>query len=245
MTGGRAALIAGAIVAALGFGLIAGLYSAVRAAGLAPTDALSGTTCAVLPATIRAVDRYLALLRGINVGGRNRIPMADLKQAVEDLGYNDVGTFIQSGNVLFDARGSAESLASALEAMLPRRFQLDSGEIMVLVLTHDRLASIVNQAPPGFGEEPHVYKYDVAFLKGVTGDEILAQVRPHPEVDAVWAEPDAVYYRRLTSRLSQSRMSRLITTPVYRYMTIRNWNTATKLLALMDERACARSRLDA
>jgi uncharacterized protein (DUF1697 family) len=163
--------------------------------------------------------------------------MADLKQAVEDLGYEDVRTFLQSGNVLFGASGSADSLASALEAMLPRHFQLDSGEIMVLVLNRDHLASIVNQAPGGFGEEPEVYTYGVAFLKGVTGDEVMAQVRPNPEVDAVWAKPDAFYYRRLTSKLSQSRMSRVISTPVYRYMTIRSWNTTTKLLALMDESA--------
>lgn len=161
--------------------------------------------------------------------------MADLKQAAESLGYTDVRTFIQSGNVLFGAGGSADSVASALESMLTSHFQLDSAEVMVLVLSRDRFASIVNQAPRGFGEEPEDYKYDVAFLKGVTGDDVLARVRPNPEVDAVWAEPDAVYYRRLTSKLSQSRMSKIIGTSVYRHMTIRNWNTTTKLLAMMDE----------
>ncbi|MBV9196667.1 MAG: DUF1697 domain-containing protein [Solirubrobacterales bacterium] len=182
-----------------------------------------------------SVDRYLALLRGINVGGRNKVPMADLKQAVEDLGYTDVRTFIQSGNVLFSACGSADSLAGALEAMLPRHFQLDSGQIMVLVVDRARLATIVNDAPRGFGAEPEVYKYDVAFLKGVTGAAVMDHVRPNPAVDAVWAKPDAFYYRRLTSKLSQSRMSRIISTPLYRSMTIRNWNTTRKLLTLMDE----------
>jgi uncharacterized protein (DUF1697 family) len=188
-------------------------------------------------ATMWAVDRYLALLRGVNVGGRNKVPMADLRQAVEGLGYRDVRTFIQSGNVLFGARGSAGSLASTLEAMLTREFQLDTGEVMVLVLSRDRLASIVEQAPSGFGAKPEDYKYDVAFLKGVTGDDVMARVRLHPEVDAAWATPDAFYYRRLTSQLTKSRISSVVGTPVYRYMTIRNWNTTTKLLALMDQSA--------
>jgi uncharacterized protein (DUF1697 family) len=183
------------------------------------------------------VDQYVALLRGINVGGRNKIPMADLRQAVQDLGYADVRTFIQSGNVLFGASGGAHSLASTLEAMLCRHFELDSDEVMVRVLDRNQLASIVDEAPPGFGAQPGVYKYDVAFLKGITGDEVLTQVRINPEVDAVWARPDAVYYQRLTSKLGQSRMSRIVSTPVYRYMTIRNWNTTTKLLALIDESA--------
>jgi uncharacterized protein (DUF1697 family) len=188
-------------------------------------------------ATIRAVNRYVALLRGINVGGRNKVPMADLRLAVEDLGYSNVRTFIQSGNVLFGASGDADSVASTLETMLGRHFQLDSDVIMVRVLDRDQLASIVYEAPHGFGDQPAVYKYDVAFLKGVTGDEVVAQVRLNAEVDAVWARPDAVYYRRLTSKLSQSRMSRIVSTPVYRYVTIRNWNTTTKLLTLMDESA--------
>jgi uncharacterized protein (DUF1697 family) len=176
------------------------------------------------------------LLRGINVGGRNRVPMADLRRAVEDLGYADVRTFIQSGNVLFGASGDADAVASTLETML-RHLQLDSDEIMVRVLDRDQLASIVDGAPHGFGGQPDVYKYDVAFLKGVMGNEVVSRVRLNAEVDAVWARPDAVYYRRLTSKLSQSRMSRIVSSPVYRYMTMRNWNTTTKLLALMDESA--------
>lgn len=161
--------------------------------------------------------------------------MADLKRAVEGLGHQDVRTFIQSGNVVFGARGGAESLARGIEMMLPRHFHLDRDDVMVLVLSRDRLASIVDEAPSSFGKEPEQYKYDVAFLKGVTGDQVMTQVRPNPEVDAVWAKPDAFYYRRLTSKLSQSRMSRITSTPVYKYMTIRNWNTTTRLLALMEE----------
>jgi len=163
--------------------------------------------------------------------------MADLRRAVEDLGYADVRTFIQSGNILFSASGGADSVASTLEVMLCRHFQLDSDEVMVRVLDRDQLAAIVHEAPHGFGDQPELYKYDVAFLKGVTGDEVVTQVRLNAEVDAAWARPDAVYYRRLTNKLSQSRMSQIASISVYMYMTIRNWNTTTKLLALMDESA--------
>lgn len=179
------------------------------------------------------MDRYVALLRGINVGGKNKIPMAELRAAMEGLGYGDVQTYIQSGNVVFSAKGAAADLEHELEAMLPERFTLDSASIMVLVLDGDRLASIVTQAPEGFGTEPDTYKYDVAFLKGVTGDDVLPHVKVRPDVDTVWARPDAFYYRRLTSLYRKSRLSTIASSPVYANMTIRNWNTTTRLHTML------------
>ena len=67
-------------------------------------------------------NRYVALLRGINVGGRNKVPMADLREAFESAGYGDVGTYIQSGNVVFSASTSQAALEGALEPMLEARF---------------------------------------------------------------------------------------------------------------------------
>jgi uncharacterized protein (DUF1697 family) len=179
------------------------------------------------------MDRYLALLRGINVGGKNKIPMAELKAALEDLGYEDVRTYIQSGNVVLSAPGPAPEVEHAMEAMLPQRFRLDSASIMVLVLDGNRMASIVEEAPAGFGTEPDTYRYDVYFLKGITGDDVMANVKPHPDVDSVWATTDAFYHRRLMALASKSRLTRITQTPVYPSITVRNWNTTTKLLAML------------
>jgi uncharacterized protein (DUF1697 family) len=181
------------------------------------------------------MDRYVALLRGINVGGKNKIPMAELKIALEDLGYESVQTYIQSGNVVFSAGGTATTVEDEVEAMLPQRFRLDSATIMVLVLDGDRLAKIVDQAPEGFGTEPDTYLYDVAFLKGVTGDDVLPHVKVRPEVDAVWPYPDAFYYRRLIALRTKTRLQSIASAPMYGRMTIRNWKTTTKLLAMVND----------
>jgi uncharacterized protein (DUF1697 family) len=186
---------------------------------------------------IWVVAKYLALLRGINVGGKNKVPMAELRQLFEELGCTNVRSYIQSGNMVFSATTTADQAAADLEAALPRRFDLDSAKIMTLVLGRDQLDTVVGEAPPQFGKEPDTYKYDVAFLKGAVGTDVLDQLKPHPEVDSIWARPDTVYYRRLTSRLTQSRMSRIAALPAYQHMTIRNWNTTTKLLEMMHDQA--------
>jgi uncharacterized protein (DUF1697 family) len=176
--------------------------------------------------------RYLALLRGINVGGNNIIRMADLKRCFERLGVADVATFIQSGNVLFTVSGTdPERLTQAVEAALSREFRYTASAV---VLSHPMLRDVVRRAPRGFGGDPARYRYDVVFLKPpLTAREALTQVGVKDGVDAVHAGPGVLYFSRLISRATQSRLSRLVQLPIYRSMTIRNWNTTTTLLELM------------
>src|SRR5690349_11193302 len=97
--------------------------------------------------------RYLALLRGINVGGKNLIKMADLRDAFEDAGVTDVSTFIASGNVLFSApRQRRADLAAGLESKLSRRFGTD---LKVVLLNGAELKRVVDDAPRGFGWKTH------------------------------------------------------------------------------------------
>lgn len=179
------------------------------------------------------MDRYLALLRGINVGGRNKIPMAELRAAMEGLGYEDVKTYIASGNVVFSATGAATDIEDEIEAMLPQQFKLDSATIMVLVLDSEAMTTVVEQSPEGFGTEPDTYMYDVAFLKGITGDDVLPHVKIRADVDTAWATPHAFYFRRLTSMYRKSRLSTIASAPVYPSITIRSWSTTTKLFDLL------------
>lgn len=179
---------------------------------------------------------FLALLRGINVGGNNIIPMAALRACFADLGAADVATYIQSGNVLFDGgRRSGAAWSSRIEAGLSERFGYEAS---VVVRDHDELRAVVKGAPAGFGEEPDLYRYDVLFLKEpLTGTEALAQIPTRDGVDVATAGPGVVYHARLTARATQSQLGRIVGTPVYRQMTIRNWRTTTKVLAMLDERA--------
>ena len=179
------------------------------------------------------VDQYVALLRGINVGGRNLIRMPALKACFEAHGLCDVATYIQSGNVLFTARRSnARALTRQIEEALSNTFAYQS---RVVVRSREQMKAIVKGAPKGFGGRPAAYRYDVIFLKDpLTADEAMHTVTARPGVDRVFAGDGVLYCSRLISRAAQSQLSRIVGTPGYQNMTIRNWNTTARLLKLME-----------
>jgi uncharacterized protein (DUF1697 family) len=180
------------------------------------------------------MNHYLALLRGINVGGKNIIKMADLKTSFEWMGFSGVATYIQSGNVLFESAESDRSaLTGKIEHGLSRDFEYSSKAVIV---SADELAQIIREAPRGFGDDLETYRCDVIFLKEpLTPAEAILQARVKPGVDFAQAGTLALYFSRLTARASQSHLTKIIGTPVYQSMTIRNWNTTTKLFALMEK----------
>lgn len=183
-------------------------------------------------ATVRS-RRWCVLLRGINVGGKNLIKMADLRRCLEDLGHHDVTTYIQSGNVLLTTPKpvTAAALTTQVAGALEATFGMP---IPVAVIDADRLAAVVAEAPGGFGAEPDLYRYNVLFLLDpVTPAEVIAELRPHPEVDEAHAGTHAVYFRHISARASQSRLTRITQSPLYRSITIRNWNTTTKLASMV------------
>jgi uncharacterized protein (DUF1697 family) len=178
--------------------------------------------------------RYVALLRGINVGGKNLIAMPALKAAFEEDGFDDVRTYIQSGNVVFSTGTSKHAeLTRRIERMLRKTF--GHYEASVALRSRTQMRSIVARAPAGFGSEPTVYREDVIFLMPpLTARTVVESVPVKEEVDRIWAGTGVVYFSRLTSRAAQSRLSRVVSMPIYQQMTIRNWNTTTKLTELVD-----------
>ena len=176
------------------------------------------------------MGQYVALLRGINVGGKNIIKMADLKVCFEEQGFADVATYIQSGNVIFTA---AAAPVAKIEKALAATFRYQA---VVVVCSAKQMKAIVDQAPAGFGTEPARYRYDVMFLRdSVTAAAALKQVKAKEGVDAVYPGKGVLYFSRLIARATQSQLARITQQPVYQDMTIRNWNTTTKLLAMMSD----------
>src|SRR5262245_8544037 len=105
--------------------------------------------------------RYLALLRGINVGGRNIIKMSDLRDCFEAAGYGNVATHIQSGNVLFDAgAGAASKLTADIERLLGKRFGYEAS---VVLRSRAQMRAVVDKAPEGFGSDSNKFGYNVVF----------------------------------------------------------------------------------
>lgn len=179
------------------------------------------------------MTQYVALLRGINVGGKNLIQMTRLKACFEAHGFEDVVTYIQSGNVLFKASGPGSGeLASRIEGLLSTTFDYTAS---VVLRSRSQLRKIVTRAPEGFGTRPTQFRYDVIFLKEpLTASTAMKSVLVKAGVDEAHAGSGALYFSRLISRASQSRLSRIVSLPVYRSMTIRNWNTTRTLLEMMD-----------
>lgn len=182
--------------------------------------------------TVARVRTHVALLRGINVGGKNLIRMPALAEAFTDAGYGDVATYIQSGNVLFSAGESdARELEVVIERMLQDRFALP---IRVVVRSRDQLADTVASAPGDHGA-PHL-RSDVIFLKHpLSVDDALAALPELREgVDSVAPGPDAIFFSRVDAQASKSRLNKIIGTPNYQLMTVRNWRTTTRILEMMD-----------
>jgi uncharacterized protein (DUF1697 family) len=179
------------------------------------------------------MTQYVALLRGINVGGNNLIRMPALRACFEAQGFGSVQTYIQSGNVLFSAAGGDDSgeLAAGIEKAVSETFSCQS---RVVVRSFEQMEATVDRAPRGFGQQPSTYRYDVIFLKEpLTADRAMESVSVKPGVDRAYRGEMVLYFSRLISKAAQSHLSRLVGTPVYRDMTIRNWNTTTRLLELM------------
>jgi uncharacterized protein (DUF1697 family) len=179
-------------------------------------------------------QRYLALLRGINVGGKNIIKMSSLQKLFEGLNLKRVSTYIQSGNVLFETTLTSEALLTKkIEHALTKQFHYDA---RIVLISHQQLTTIVKKSPRGFGKDTSKYRCDVIFLKSpVSAIEAIKQVTTKPGVDTAAAKNNVLYFSRLAAQASRSHVSRIIKLPIYQSMTIRNWNTTTRLLARMDE----------
>jgi uncharacterized protein (DUF1697 family) len=176
---------------------------------------------------------YVVLLRGINVGGKNPVPMARLREVLGELGYADVVTYIASGNVILRSTRGQDRIRREIEAALPTAFDLHSEHVAVLVLSAGQLRSIVENRPAGFGDEPGRYHSDAIFLMGIDATTAMAAFDPRPGVDTVWPGDGVIYSQRLSAERTRSRLSRIVTSPMYQSMTIRSWTTTTRLADLV------------
>lgn len=181
------------------------------------------------------MTRYLVLLRGINVGGRNKLPMPKLEVFLEDLGFTDVATYIQSGNAILSSDLAARTIARRIESGLIEAFRFDSDLIKVLVLSAADLKAVIEKKPRGFGDEAEKYHSDVIFLMDLTPADAVAAFSPHPDIDTLWPGSGVIYHQRLSALRTKSRLNRMMAMPQYKAMTIRTWSTTTKLLELISE----------
>lgn len=160
--------------------------------------------------------------------------MAGLRALLESHGHANVSTYIASGNVIVSSDKPAAAIKRDLEEALPKTFKLDSDLIAVLVLTRAELRAIVRDRPTGFGDTPDTFNSDAVFLMGIDTPTAMKVFDPRPGVDEVSPGKGVIYSQRLTAQRTKSRLGKIVGTPAYKSMTIRNWTTTMALLERME-----------
>ena len=174
---------------------------------------------------------FVALLRGVNVGGNNMISMKALKQSFEQLGYSQVSTYINSGNIIFtSSKTDARKLEVEIEKMLVREYQLES---KVVVRTLAEMAKLVKSLPPSWtGDSDR--RYYVIFLRHtIDSKKILDELPAKSDIEEVEYRPGTLLWSAHVSTLTRANVGKLPSRKLYQEMTVRNLNTTRKLHELM------------
>ena len=182
------------------------------------------------------MNTYVILMRGINVGGKNNVPMLGLRQCLEDLGFASVSTYIASGNVILDSDKKSDDIKYQIESTLIKSFKLDSDLIKVLVLSPKQLQSVIDKKPEGFGDQPAKYHSDAIFLIDIDAAQAMPVFSPREGVDRIWPGNGVIYSQRVSALRTKSRLNKIMSSPVYKSMTIRSWNTTINLCAILKDR---------
>lgn len=180
--------------------------------------------------------KYIALLRGINISGKNKISMPLLKLAFEQIGFLDVITYINSGNVIFssDIQDKSE-LIKKCEAIIADRFMLD---IPVTVVAATDLSDILTHAPQWWGIDKDVINYGIFVISPTTVEEVFAAVGDvKPEYEKVAHHGNVIFWSAPLKTFSKARWSKIASSSVNNHVTIRNASTINKLLVLANQAA--------
>jgi uncharacterized protein (DUF1697 family) len=172
---------------------------------------------------------YIALLRGINVGGNNIIKMAELRECITGLGFENVRTYIQSGNILFESTDQdSEVLETHIQEAIAVQFSID---LTVVVVKKQTLQKIINNAPSWWGKDDQ-WKHNLIFLirPFVVKDIVAAIGELKPDIEAIKAGDGVIYQSISKESFGKTTSGKLASNPIYKKMTIRNFNTANKLL---------------
>jgi uncharacterized protein (DUF1697 family) len=177
------------------------------------------------------VARLIVLLRGVNLVSRNRISMPDLREALEVAGFEDVSTYVQSGNVVLTSEATAKQVGRDVQRLIADRFGLD---IAVVVRTRAQLAAVVKRNPFGkVAKNPKLYQ--VTFLEKAPAAELVRKL----EAVAAGKEQVAHFGRELYAwhpdGVARSKLAALMAGKGLGITgTARNWRTVTKLLEMAD-----------
>jgi len=181
---------------------------------------------------------YVALLRGINVGGNNTVSMTQLKKLFEELGYKDITTYINSGNVIFsNGQTNPRQLEEEIEKELEKTFGFP---IRVVVRSFDEMEEIIKQIPKHWEQQNDPlrseasWRHNIIFLSHrIDNKNSFTDLTPKPNIEEMKYIPGVLLWTAKTSDLTHSTMITINKSKFHKEMTVRNLNTARKIYELM------------
>ena len=179
------------------------------------------------------MKRYIAFLRGVNISGKNKVPMAELKKGFEELDFSEVKTYLNSGNVAFSSdEDNIEVLTSQAETMINRKFGLD---IPVFVISKEKLEDILQNAPEWWGDEKkEIYDNLIFIMPPATFAEVWGEIgEPKEELEKIKEYREAVFWS--FSRKDYQRTNwwpKTASANISSKLTIRTANTVRKIVGM-------------
>jgi uncharacterized protein (DUF1697 family) len=177
------------------------------------------------------MNKYIILLRGINVGGKNKVSMKELKELLEKSGFQDVITYINSGNIIFSSDNSdIDFLKRSCEALIMEKFNLD---ISVMIIPAEEFMEALSNAPDWWDTDTESRHNAMFVIPPTTVDEVFKEVGEiKPEYEKVSSYGRVIFWSAPLKTFSRTRWSKVTGKSVYNSVTIRNSNTVKKLVEL-------------
>ncbi len=179
------------------------------------------------------MERYIALLRGVNISGKNKVPMAELKKGFEALGFIEVRTWLNSGNVIFSGEeADAAALTGRIERMIQRQFSLD---IPVFVMAQKELADILRHAPDWWGtEDREIYDNLIFILPPAAFKDVYHEIgEPKEGLEQIQEYKAAVFWSFSRKDYQKTNWwSKTASANIGSKLTIRTANTVRKIAGM-------------
>jgi uncharacterized protein (DUF1697 family) len=184
-----------------------------------------------MPKQSKPTSLFVALLRGINVGGNNMISMSSLKISFERSGFTDVATYINSGNIIFRSKDrDARKLEQKIEGLLEREYKLGC---KVVVRSFAEMAALVMSLPKTWNSDDR-WKYNVIFLRhSIDSQDIVERLNAQSDIEELVYRPGTLLWSAKVSEVSRTVMQKLPGQKIFQDMTVRNLNTTKKIYELM------------
>lgn len=177
------------------------------------------------------MKRYIAFLRGINISGRNKVPMAELKKGLEGLGYQEVKTYLNSGNVSFSSdENDSNRVTEQIVMLIKNQFRLD---IPVFVIGKDDLVDILCNAPDWWGnEDQEIYDNLIFIMPPATFADVFKEIGEAKEgLEKILGYKEAIFWSFSRKNYQKSNWwSKTARADISNKLTIRTANTVRKLL---------------